>query len=48
VTENTAVGSGLLSKLVDRGSDFSTPRLYNLDGGETLSAAVKKHVARRR
>lgn len=43
-TENTAVVSGLLSELVERGLDFSTPRLYILDGGKALTAAVKKHA----
>ena len=40
-TENTAVVSGLLSELVERGLDFSTPRLYILDGGKALHAAVR-------
>jgi transposase-like protein len=43
-TENTAVVSGLLSELVERGLDFNTPRLYILDGGKALTAAVKKHA----
>lgn len=43
-TENTAVVSGLLSELVERGLDFSTPRLYVLDGGKALTAAVRKHA----
>jgi transposase-like protein len=43
-TENTAVVSGLLSELVERGLDFSVPRLYILDGGKALTAAVKKHA----
>jgi putative transposase len=43
-TENTAVVSGLLSELVERGLDFSTPRLYVLDGGKALAAAVRKHA----
>ena len=43
-TENTAVVSGLLSDLVERGLDFSIPRLYILDGGKALTAAVKKHA----
>src|SRR5579883_1295485 len=43
-TENTAVISELLSELVERGLDFSTPRLYVLDGGKALAAAVKKHA----
>ena len=43
-TENTAVVSGLLSDLVERGLDFSAPRLYILDGGKALHAAVKRHA----
>jgi putative transposase len=43
-TENTSVVSELLSDLVDRGLDFTEPRLYILDGGKALSAAVKKHA----
>jgi transposase-like protein len=43
-TENTAVVSGLLSELVERGLDFSTPRLYILDGGKALHSAVRKHA----
>jgi putative transposase len=43
-TENTAVVSSLLSELAERGLDFSTPRLYVLDGGKALAAAVRKHA----
>src|SRR5438045_3358187 len=43
-TENTAVVSSLLSELVERGIDFSVPRLYILDGGKALAAAVRKHA----
>src|ERR1700730_7835259 len=43
-TENTAVVSSLLSELLERGLDFSTPRLYILDGGKALAAAVRKHA----
>ena len=43
-TENTAVVSSLLSELVERGLDFSTPRLYVLDGGKALASAVRKHA----
>jgi transposase-like protein len=43
-TENTAVVSALLSDLVERGLDFTTPRLYILDGGKALHAAVKRHA----
>jgi putative transposase len=34
----------LLGDLVERGLDFSQPRLYVLDGGKALTAAVKKHA----
>src|ERR1035438_4932918 len=43
-TENTAVVSALLSELVERGLDFSTPRLYILDGAKALHAAVRRHA----
>src|SRR5216683_2949722 len=43
-TENTAVVGSLLSELVERGLDFSTPRLYILDGGKALHAAVRRHA----
>jgi transposase-like protein len=43
-TENAAVVSSLLSELVERGLDFTTPRLYILDGGKALHAAVKRHA----
>ena len=43
-TENTAVVSSLLSELLERGLDFTTPRLYVLDGGKALAAAVRKHA----
>jgi putative transposase len=43
-TENTAVVCALLGELVERGLDFSTPRLYVLDGGKALAAAVRKHA----
>jgi putative transposase len=43
-TENTTVVSSLLSELVERGVDFSIPRLYILDGGKALAAAVRKHA----
>jgi putative transposase len=41
-TENTEVVSGLLSDLAARGVDFAIPRLYVLDGGKALAAAVRK------
>jgi transposase-like protein len=43
-TENATVVSALLSDLVERGLDFSTPRLYILDGGKALHAAVRRHA----
>ena len=43
-TENATVIGELLSDLVERGLDFTEPRLYVLDGGKALSAAVKKHA----
>jgi putative transposase len=43
-TENATVVSELLSDLVSRGLDFTEPRLYVLDGGKALTAAVKKHA----
>ena len=43
-TENATVVSALLSDLVERGLDFSAPRLYILDGGKALHAAVKRHA----
>jgi hypothetical protein len=33
-----------LSELVERGRDFSTPRLDILDGGKELHAAVRRHA----
>jgi transposase-like protein len=43
-TENAAVVGALLSDLMERGLDFSTPRLYILDGGKALPAAVRRHA----
>jgi transposase-like protein len=43
-TENATVVSELLGDLVSRGLDFTEPRLYILDGGKALTAAVKKHA----
>jgi putative transposase len=44
VTENAAVISSLLGEMVERGLDFSTPRLYILDGGKALHQAVRRHA----
>ena len=43
-TENATVVGELLGDLVSRGLDFSAPRLYVLDGGKALAAAVKKYA----
>ena len=43
-TENATVVGELLGDLVNRGLDFSAPRLYILDGGKALSTAVKKYA----
>ena len=43
-TENSTVVGELLGDLVERGLDFTEPRLYILDGGKALTAAVKKHA----
>jgi transposase-like protein len=43
-TENATVVGELLADLVERGLDFTAPRLYILDGGKALTAAVKKHA----
>lgn len=41
-TENAEVVGALLSDIAARGVDFSLPRLYVLDGGKALAAAVRK------
>src|ERR1041385_5813123 len=43
-TENATVVGELLGDLVSRGLDFTEPRLYVLDGGKALMAAVKKYA----
>lgn len=43
-TENATVLGQLLGDLLERGLDFSEPRLYVLDGGKALHAAVKKYA----
>jgi putative transposase len=43
-SENATVVGELLGDLMNRGLDFSTPRLYVLDGGKALHAAVKKYA----
>jgi transposase-like protein len=43
-TENATVVGELLGDLMNRGVDFTAPRLYVLDGGKALHAAVKKYA----
>src|SRR5437868_3592601 len=43
-TENATVVGELLGDLVSRGLDFTEPRLYVLDGGKALTAAIKKYA----
>lgn len=43
-TENATVVGELLGELLTRGLDFTEPRLYVLDGGKALHAAVKKYA----
>jgi putative transposase len=43
-TENATVVGELLGDLVNRGLDFTEPRLYVLDGGKALATAVKKYA----
>ena len=43
-TGNATVVGGLLGDLMNRGFDFTAPRLYVLDGGKALHAAVKKYA----
>jgi putative transposase len=43
-TENATVVGELLGDLLNRGLDFTVPRLYTLDGGKALTAAVKKYA----
>ena len=43
-TENATVVRELLEDLAGRGLDFTTPKLYVLDGAKALSAAVKRHA----
>ena len=43
-TENATVVGELLGDLLNRRLDFTQPRLYVLDGGKALHAAVKKYA----
>src|SRR6516162_2905939 len=43
-TENATVVGELLGDLMNRGLDFTEPRIYVLDGGKALHSAVKKYA----
>ena len=43
-TENATVVGELLGDLLNRGLNFTIPRLYVLDGGKALTSAVKKYA----
>lgn len=43
-TENAAVVSALLGDLMERGLDFTTPRLYVVDGSKAIRAAIRNHA----
>src|SRR3954447_7322840 len=43
-TENATEVGELLGDLMNRGLDFTEPRLYVLDGGRALTSAVKKYA----
>lgn len=45
-TEDATVVGELLGGLLERGLDLSTPRLYILDGGKALHAAVRRHAGK--
>jgi len=41
---NASVVNSLVAELVERGLDFSQPRLYILNGGKALAAVVKRYA----
>jgi putative transposase len=43
-TENATVAGELLGDLMNRGLDFTEPRIYVLDGGKGLHSAIKKYA----
>jgi len=43
-TENATVVGELLGDLMNRGLDFTAPRVYVLDGGKALHTAVRKYA----
>jgi transposase-like protein len=42
-TENATVVGSLLGDLMERGVDFTTPRLYIVDGSKAIRAAIRNH-----
>jgi putative transposase len=43
-TENAAVVGGLLGELIERGLDFTTPRLYIVDGSKAIRKAIQNYA----
>jgi transposase-like protein len=43
-TENTTVVQGLLGDLMERGVDFTVPRLYIVDGSKAIRAAILSYA----
>jgi putative transposase len=43
-TENAAVVGDLLGDLMERGLDFTRPRLYLVDGSKAIRAAIRNHA----
>lgn len=43
-TENATVVGALLGDLMERGLDFTTPRLYIVDGSKAIRAAIRNHA----
>lgn len=43
-TENATVVGALLGELLERGLDFSVPRLYLLDGSKAIRAAIRNYA----
>jgi putative transposase len=43
-TENAAVVGSLLGDLIERGMDFTIPRLYLMDGSKAIRAAIRNYA----
>jgi putative transposase len=43
-TENATVVGALLGELMERGLDFTTPRLYLVDGSKAIRAAIRNYA----